>query len=306
MSIAFWGPIPLSWSGMGGPAPTQNISRKSSINYHDHKIALSFPLTEWTGYELRTVRLTCHLWYPYTINPTLAYAALAQLMDLHVPMPLFINGALQGRGGGLFTLRGINETWEVHGIKAKFELEFTEYMPVVSGNQFLAIASTALSLIPGMSGAAGLVGGLSAVGSIGSALGGAGGLLSGVSGVVSGISSAVSTVTGTLATVAGQISGGITNSIFSGGGLGGLIPAGVAALSGGPGVAIGSLVNNAVGVIASSSIASVAGDVASSVSNSLGAAGQAFHFDITNGAGVFNAVGDAVHAAVENTIGRVT
>jgi hypothetical protein len=303
MSIAFWGPIPLSWSGLGGPAPTQNISRKSSIKYHDHPIALSYPLTEFVGYELRQVRLTCHLWYPYTIAPNLAYAALAQLLDLRVPMPLFINGSLQGRGGSLFTLRGINETWEVHGIKAKFELEFTEYMTTVSGNQFLAIASTALSLIPGLGNAAGIVGRISALPALGNALGGTVGPLSGI---VNAVSGTVNAVSGTLSSVAGQISGGLAASVFGGGGLGGLIPAGVAAIAGGPGAAIGTLVSNAVGVVSSPAVASVAGAAATSVINSSGTAGEAFHGDLASGTGLPGAVGNAVSGAVKASVTSIT
>ena len=253
---AYFGPIRLGFYG-GSGAPFTNVTRKSAMRYHDHNIAQGMPLTEWIAYELHKVTLQIHLWTPYTDDPTATIQALASVRDGRTPMPLFVGNQMVGRGGSLFTLRSLNEHWEVvcgPVIKAKVDLEFVEYAPALTGAQYLGITGSLGGLVGGLQAVAGQVtGAISAVGNLANTIGGMtnvslnqgaiGGIVAtaqNVGGALAGAVSSVSGIGSSISNFASGVSAGIANptalatSLTSGGvtGITGSLPAAASAVSG--------------------------------------------------------------------------
>jgi phage protein U len=250
---AYFGPIRLGFHAPAG-FPFQNVTRKSAMRYHDHNIAQGMPLTEWIAYELHKVTLQIQLWAPYTDDPTSVIQALAALRDGRTPLPLFVGNQMVGRGGSLFTLRSMNEHWEVvcgPVIKAKVDLEFSEYSATLSGAQYLGITSSLGGVLGGLSAAAASITG--AVGSLAKSVGGMtnmslnqgsiGGIVATAANVGSSLAGAVSSISGIGASIsnfASGVSAGIANptklaaTLTSGGvtGISGSLPAASSAVSG--------------------------------------------------------------------------
>lgn len=149
MTLCFFGPIPLGWQGSGGPPPITSFQRRGPIRYHDHQISLGFPATQFLGYDLIKIQLQVQLWTPYTISPAECFQALATVRDLRIPLPLFVGNQLAGRGASLFTLRSVNEQWEIINgpvLKAKAELELVEFANQLTGNSYFQIVNALLAL----------------------------------------------------------------------------------------------------------------------------------------------------------------
>jgi phage protein U len=261
---AYFGPISLGYAGNTG-LPFQNFTRKSAMRFHDHNIAQGMPLTEWIAYELHKVTLQVTLWSPYTSDPTATILMLGMVRDQRTPLPLFVGNQMVGRGGSLFTLRSMNEKWDVvcgPVIKAKVDLEFVEYSPPLSSAQYLSITSSLAAL----SGALQTVSAtISTVGNLANTVGGlAGGSIGGivptalnVTGALSGAVASVSGIGASITNFASGVSSGIANptalatSLTGGGvtGIAGSLPPAASAVSG-MATTLATSVNAAGGVFA--------------------------------------------------------
>jgi Phage P2 GpU len=204
---AYFGSISLGFRGNGG-IPVVSLSRKSGMRYHDHPIAQGMPMTEFVGFELHKVSMQITLWSPYTSDPTATIQALATARDGRAPLPLFIGNQLMGRGSSLFTLRSINEKWEIFCgpvQKAKVDLEFVEYSAALSNNQYLGLTSA-----------------LGPLGALGGAISGLSSAVSAVSGIAGSVVGAVNTV-GAVVNSVGSIASTVGGVFGLGGTIGGLV-----------------------------------------------------------------------------------
>jgi len=135
-----YGPIVFG-TGYGGN-DFQDMRKTVSARWLSHEVHLNKPLLEYGGPQLIEVEFTMKWMLPISGDPVSAIFILQEIMDLALPLPLFIGLLPVGRGSSLFVMQElqISPKYFVQGgvlIGADAQVHLKEYVDTLALNSLL-------------------------------------------------------------------------------------------------------------------------------------------------------------------------